>query len=263
MLKVQNLELVYNDVINAVKSSSLEVPEGQIVTLLGPNGAGKTSLLRAVAGILRSHDAEITGGQVYLGDIKISGLSPEEIFKQGIFLIPEGGGLFEDLTTQENLRIGIKNASGSQVKEGIEKVWNWFPNLEKRANIRAGYLSGGEQQMLALGRAILVKPKILMLDEPSLGLAPLIVEELFAFIKRLNSEEGISILLIEQNARKALEVASYGYIMENGKIVFDAPAAELVQDKEIQEFYLGTGKEAKRRNYREVKHFKRKKRWLS
>ena len=263
MLKVQNLELVYNDVINAVKSSSLEVPEGRIVTLLGPNGAGKTSLLRAVAGILRSHDAEITGGQVYLRDIKISGLSPEQIFKQGIFLIPEGGGLFEDLSTQENLRIGFKNASGTQVKEGIEKVWNWFPNLEKRANIRAGYLSGGEQQMLALGRALLVKPRILMLDEPSLGLAPLIVEELFAFIKRLNSEEGISILLIEQNARKALEVASYGYIMENGKIVFDAPAAELVQDKEIQEFYLGTGKEAKRRNYREIKHFKRKKRWLS
>lgn len=262
MLKVENIELVYNDVINAVKSSSLQVSEGQIVTLLGPNGAGKTSLLRAISGILRSQNAEITSGQIYMGDTKISGLEPEAIFKQGIFLIPEGGGLFEDLTTQENLQIGL-NTRSSQADEGIEKIWSWFPNLKERANIRAGYLSGGEQQMLALGRAMLIKPKLLMLDEPSLGLAPLIVEELFTFIKRLNAEEGMSILLVEQNARKALEVASYGYVMENGKIVFDAPAVDLVKDKEIQEFYLGAGKETKKRSYRDVKHFKRKKRWLS
>lgn len=263
MFKVQNLEVVYNDVIYAVKSSSVVVPDGKIVALLGPNGAGKTTILRAIAGILKSQAGEITGGEIELDGKVLNKVSPELIRASGVYLVPEGGGLFEDLTAEENLRLGLLGATGTEAREGLARAWEWFPNLKRRSKVRAGYLSGGEQQMLALARVRLAKPKILMLDEPSLGLAPLIVEELFSYIKRLNAEQGISILLVEQNAASALGIADYGYIMENGKIVMDAPASELIQDKEVREFYLGLGASASKRSYRDVKHYKRKKRWLS
>ncbi|TDA69707.1 MAG: ABC transporter ATP-binding protein [Clostridia bacterium] len=262
MLSIENIEVVYDEVIYAVKGVSVKVPDGQIVTLLGPNGAGKTSILRAMSGILKSREGEITGGNIFLDGQSIAGHPPEKVRRAGIYLIPEGGGLFEDLTVEENLRLGLLHSRGDQA-DGLGKAWEWFPVLQQRAWVRAGYLSGGEQQMLALARALLARPKVLMLDEPSLGLAPLIVDELFGFIRKINEEEGISILLIEQNARRALAIASYGYIMENGKIVLDAPAGELLQDKEVKEFYLGFGQGSKRRSYRDVKHYKRTKRWLS
>lgn len=261
MLQVENLEVVYDNVIFAVKGVSIKVEEGKVVAALGPNGSGKTTMLRAIAGILKSQEGEITGGNVRFQGHDLSKLPPEKIRTLGLSLIPEHGGLFGDLTTEENLRLGA--ASVGRKSASLDKVWEWFPRLHERAKVRAGYLSGGEQQMLALGRVLLAKPKLLMLDEPSLGLAPTIVQELFSFIKRLNKEEGVTILLVEQNAALTLGIADYGYILENGRIVLDGKSTDLLADKEVRQYYLGLGQESQRRSYRDAKHYKTRKRWLS
>lgn len=264
MLMVENLEVVYDEVISAVKGVSLELPPGQIVTVLGPNGSGKTSVLRAIAGVLKSQEGEITGGTIQFEGRRIDGEPPERISRLGIMLIPEGGGLFEDLTVQEHLQLVL--VAGQRREDGqrdLQQVWEWFPGLKERLKTRAGYLSGGEQQMLALARALLIKPKVLLMDEPSLGLAPRVVMELFGFLERLNREEGVAILLVEQNAAMALAIADHGYILENGRIVLDGPAQELLHDKEVRHYYLGVGQEGKKRSYRDAKHYKTRKRWLS
>lgn len=261
MLEVENLEVVYDNVISAVKGISIKVEEGNVVAALGPNGSGKTTMLRAIAGILKSQEGEITGGKVRFEGHDLSKLPPEKIRNLGLSLIPEHGGLFGDLTTEENLRLGA--VSGGHKGVSLDKVYEWFPRLHERAKVRAGYLSGGEQQMLALGRVLLAKPRMLMLDEPSLGLAPSVVQDLFSFIQRLNKEEGVTILLVEQNAALTLGIADYGYILENGRIVLDGASKELLADKEIRQYYLGLGQESQRRSYRDTKHYKTRKRWLS
>ncbi|MDT3700926.1 MAG: ABC transporter ATP-binding protein [Thermincola sp.] len=261
MLQVENLEVVYDDVIYAVKGVSINVEEGKVMAALGPNGSGKTTMLRAIAGILKSQEGEVTGGNIRFNDHDLTKIPPEKIYSLGLSLIPEHGGLFSDLTTEENLRLGA--ASVGRQGASLDKVWEWFPRLHERAKVRAGYLSGGEQQMLAMGRALLSKPKLLMLDEPSLGLAPTVVKELFSFIQRLNKEEGVTILLVEQNASLTLGIADYGYILENGRIVLDGTAKDLLADKEVRQYYLGLGQESQRRSYRDAKHYKTRKRWLS
>lgn len=261
MLRLENLEVVYDGVIFAVKGVSIHVPEGKVVAALGPNGSGKTTTLRAIAGILKSQEGEVTGGTIRFEGRDINKLPPEKIHGLGLSLIPEHGGLFSDLTVEENLRLGA--ASAGRKGAGLDKVWEWFPWLQKRARVRAGYLSGGEQQMLAMGRVLLAKPRLLMLDEPSLGLAPTIVKELFSFIQRLNKEEGVTILLVEQNAALTLGIADYGYILENGRIVLTGTATDLLADKEIRQYYLGLGQQSERRSYRDAKHYKTRKRWLS
>lgn len=262
MLDVQNLEVVYDRVIFAVKGVSIRVPEGQIVAILGPNGSGKTTILRAVAGILKSQKGDVTYGKISFDGQTTTGLPPHRIRQKGLCLLPERGGLFDELTVEENLKLGGILGSSGNWPQGLEKAWTWFPRLRERRHLRSGYLSGGEQQMLALARALLSRPRLLMLDEPSLGLAPMIVDEIFRSIKRLNEEEKISILMVEQNAARALGLASYAYILENGKTVMDGPSKELAADKEIKEFYLGVGGQGKR-NYQNIKHYKRRKRWLS
>lgn len=261
MLQVENLEVVYDNVIFAVKGVSVKVAEGNIVAVLGPNGSGKTTMMRAIAGILKSQEGEITGGSIRFEGRDITKMPPEKIYKLGLSLIPEHGGLFSDLTTEENLRLAA--AAVGRKDTTLDKVWEWFPRLKERARIRSGYLSGGEQQMLALGRVLLAKPRLLMLDEPSLGLAPTVVQELFSFIQRMNREEGVTILLVEQNAALTLGIADYGYILENGRIVLDGPGPELLADKEVRQYYLGLGQESQRRSYRQAKHYKTRKRWLS
>ncbi len=263
MLEVQNLEVVYDRVIFAVKGVSIKVPEGGIVAVLGPNGSGKTTILRAVAGILKSQKGDITFGQVKFDGQSIADLPPDQIRRLGLCLLPERGGIFDELTVDENLRLGAILGPSGDFQNRLEKAWDWFPRLKDRRKIRSGYLSGGEQQMLALARVLLARPRFLMLDEPSLGLAPIIVDEIFAFIKRLNAEENISVLIVEQNAARALSIASYAYVLENGKTVLDGGTSDLLKDKEIKEFYLGIGGEGTRRNYRNIKHYKRRKRWLS
>lgn len=260
MLQVENLEVVYDDVIYAVKGVSIKVEEGKVVAALGPNGSGKTTMLRAIAGILKSQDGEVTGGNIRFAGHDLIKYPPEKIRNLGLSLIPEHGGLFSDLTTEENLRLG---ATAGRKSASLDKVWEWFPRLHERAKVRAGYLSGGEQQMLALGRVLLSKPRLLMLDEPSLGLAPTVVQELFSFIQRLNKEEGVTILLVEQNAALTLGIADNGYILENGRIVLDGAAKDLLADKEVRQYYLGLGQESQKRSYRDAKHYKTRKRWLS
>lgn len=264
MLKVNNIEVVYNKVILVLKGISLEVPEGQIVALLGANGAGKTTTLKAITGILETQNGELKGGSIEFMGKPIQACDPDRIVKLGITMVPEGRKVFEDLTVQENLQIGAHSRSDRRkIKKDIEKVLEYFPVLAERKNQLAIFLSGGEQQMLVIGRALMSRPKLMMLDEPSLGLAPLLVREIFRIIERINREEKTSILLIEQNARLALQFSQYGYIMENGKIVLDGPCANLMENEDVKEFYLGMSEAAQKKSYAEVKHYKRRKRWLS
>lgn len=263
MLQVTNLEVVYDEIIYAVKGVSLRLDQGGIVAVLGPNGSGKTSILRAIAGILKSQEGAITGGAIEYAGKRLNRLPPERIARLGLTLIPEGGGLFEDLTVQEHLQLALATSGRPEARSDLQRVWSWFPRLKDRLQTRAGYLSGGEQQMLALARVLLVRPAVLLMDEPCLGLAPLVVRELFGFLKRLNEEEKVSVLLVEQNAAMALSIASYGYVLENGRVVLDGPASQLLQDREVREYYLGTGQRERKRNYREAKHYKTRKRWLS
>jgi branched-chain amino acid transport system ATP-binding protein len=264
MLEVKNLEIVYNNVIRVVRGISFQVPQQGIVALLGSNGAGKSTVLKAISNILDLEDGEITEGNIQFKGTRIDGLPPEKIVKLGIVQVPESRGIFDDLTTLENLRVGsyVRSDRG-EVREGVETVFDYFPALRERQSLLAGYLSGGEQQMLAISRALMTKCVLLMLDEPSLGLAPQFTKEIFRILLRINKEEGTSILLVEQNARIALSISSYGYIMENGKIVLDGPSDKLYDNEDVKEFYLGLTELGAEKSYRNVKHYKRRKRWLS
>ncbi|MBW7851595.1 MAG: ABC transporter ATP-binding protein [Rhodospirillales bacterium] len=260
LLSVNNIEVVYDDVILVLRGVSLEVPEGEIVTLLGPNGAGKSTTLKAISGLLQTEDGEVTRGSITFMGENIANRPPEQIVRQGIFQVMEGRRIVEDMTVIENLRLGAYTRRDSGVRQDIDMVFNFFPRLKERTGL-AGYLSGGEQQMLAIGRALMAKPKMILLDEPSMGLSPMLVKEVFGIIRQLNQELGITILLVEQNARMALTAASYGYIMESGKIVLDGSQAELVNNEDVKEFYLGGGGE-ERKSFKNLKSYKRRKRWL-
>ena len=263
-LVINNLEIVFNNVILVLKGISLEVPEGGVVALLGANGAGKTTTLKAVSGLLDYENGEITDGSIEFRGRKINGESPEEIVALGISHVPEGRHIFTDLTVSENILAGAhtrKDKAG--IKADHTKVVEYFPILGKRSNQRALFLSGGEQQMLSIARAVMSRPKIMMLDEPSLGLAPLVVKEIFAILEEINNDESTALLIVEQNAKLALELSRYGYIMENGKVVLDGKSEKLKENEDVREFYLGITEESKRKRYSEVKHYKRRKRWLS
>jgi branched-chain amino acid transport system ATP-binding protein len=260
LLVVNNVEVIYDEVILVLRGLSIEVPEGKIVALLGSNGAGKSTTLKAVSGLLPSERGEITDGSITFDGRDITRMDAAERVKTGLSLCMEGRHVFEHLTVHENLTAGAYARGGAQ-SEDYELVYTYFPKLSDMRSRVAGYLSGGEQQMLAIGRAMMARPRLLMLDEPSLGLAPLLVQEIFGYIKNLNAEQGITVLVIEQNARRALEVADHGYILEQGRIVLEGPAAELTENPDVKEFYLGLG-ESGQKSYRNVKHYKRRKRWL-
>lgn len=262
MLKVENLEVVYQDVILVLRGISFEVGEGDIIALLGSNGSGKTTVLRSITGLLDVQNGDITKGQIFFNDENISEMKPSDIVELGIAQVLEGRRIFSELTVTENLKLGGHTAS-RDIKQNIDNVFDMFPLLAPRAKDVAGYLSGGEQQMLAIGRALMSNPKCLLLDEPSLGLAPKLVEQIKNFIVEIN-KQGVSVLLVEQNANMALSIASHGYIMETGNIVMDNTPEKLLQDEDVREFYLGLNAEGtKRKSFRDVKHYKRKKRWLS
>jgi branched-chain amino acid transport system ATP-binding protein len=264
MLSVNNIQVVYNDVIMVLKGISLEVPDGSVVALLGANGAGKTTTLKAISGILPYQNGEVEEGDISYDGRPITRLGPDAIVRLGISLVPEGRRVFDDLTVAENLRIGAHSRrDGSGAKHDFDMVMDLFPQLRKRAKQRSLLLSGGEQQMLAIGRALMARPKVLMLDEPSLGLAPLLVTEIFQILGRINREQGTSILLVEQNALIALNFATYGYIMENGKIVLDGTSEALMENEDVKEFYIGITEDLEKKSYADVKHYKRRKRWLS
>jgi branched-chain amino acid transport system ATP-binding protein len=264
MLTINNIEVVYDKVILVLKGVSLNVGKGTITTLLGANGAGKTTTLKAVSGVLRTERGEVTKGSIQLGDRRIDGMRPFDVTYLGIAQVFEGRRVFEHLTTEENLIAGghVLREKG-KVREGIELVYTYFPRLKERRNQQSGYLSGGEQQMLAIGRALMSRPTVMLLDEPSLGLAPMLVEEIFGIVRKLVTDEKLSVLLVEQNAAMALEVAEHGYVMENGRIVLEGSAASLRENSDIREFYLGLNEVGSRKSYRDVKHYKRRKRWLS
>jgi branched-chain amino acid transport system ATP-binding protein len=261
VLEINNIEVIYEDVILVLRGLSLSVPEGEIVALLGSNGAGKSTTLKSVAGLLPSEHGEVTQGNIVYQGRRITRANPAEIVKMGISMVMEGRRVFEHLTVHENLQTGAYTRR-SGVAQDLDLVYEFFPRLKDRRNQQAGYLSGGEQQMLAIGRSLMSKPKLMMLDEPSLGLAPLLVEEIFGRVKSLNKEIGTTVLLVEQNARRALQIANHAYVMENGRIVLEGPAAELASNPDVQEFYLGLSEGGARKSYREVKHYKRRKRWL-
>ena len=262
ILQAENLEVVYHSVVKVLRGVSLEVKRGQIVALLGPNGAGKTTTLRAMTGLLFVHEGQITKGKVTFNGQNIKGKGPSDLVSQGLAQVMEGRRIFSDLTVEENLLAGaFSRKDRLKISEDIEAFFERFPILGQRRSQAAGYLSGGEQQMLAIARALICKPRLLLLDEPSLGLAPKIVTDVMGLIRDIRSE-GVSILLVEQNAKVALELADHAFVMENGKVVLDGPAETLKNDKDVQEFYMGMGAGG-RRNYREVKHYRRRKRWLS
>jgi branched-chain amino acid transport system ATP-binding protein len=240
------------------------VPDGKIISLLGANGAGKTTTLKAISGVLYTELGEVTDGSIEFNNTRIDGKAPEEIVQMGIVQVMEGRRMFEHLTVEENLRVGAYSRKDrNAILRDLESVYHYFPRLKDLRGHVSGYLSGGERQMLVMGRALLANPKVMLLDEPSLGLSPLLVREIFGIIKRINKEEGTSILLVEQNAKIALSTSDYGYIMENGRVVLDGPSPKLKENEDIKEFYLGLSQVGKRKSYREVKHYRRRKRWLS
>jgi branched-chain amino acid transport system ATP-binding protein len=262
LLTLNNVEVIYDDVILVLRGLSLSVPEGKIVALLGSNGAGKSTTLKAVSGLLPTEHGEVTDGSILFNGRNITHLDAAERVKLGLSLCMEGRHVFEHLTVEENLISGAYFRGRIDTRADLDEVYALLPKLgDMRARI-AGYLSGGEQQMLAIGRALMAKPKLLMLDEPSLGLAPLLVKEIFGFIRRINEEMGLTVLVIEQNARRALEVAHHGYIMEQGRIVLEGSAQDLQENPDVKEFYLGLGDSGTRKSFRDVKHYKRRKRWL-
>ena len=262
VLSLKNVQVLYDRAIEAVRDVSLDVPAGAIVALLGSNGAGKSTILKAISGVLEQEDGEIVNGSVHLDSAQISGRSPREIVRAGLLQVPEARALFATLTVEENLLMGGFTRARAECAETIEQIYTLFPRVKERRSQISGYLSGGEQQMVAVGRALMGRPRVLMLDEPSLGLAPQIVDAIFEALVALNRDSGLTILLVEQNARLALEVASYGYILENGRIVLDGRSEKLRANGDVQEFYLGFSA-GERKSMRDVKHYKRRKRWLS
>jgi branched-chain amino acid transport system ATP-binding protein len=263
MLEVANLEVVYNDVILVLRGLSIEVRDGQIVALLGANGSGKTTTLRAITGLLDFHEGDITKGSITFDDERIDKKDPSWIVRAGISQVLEGRRIFVEMSVDDNLRAGgYTNRKRSSAQDAYDRVMELFPALQSRRKDTAGYLSGGEQQMLAIGRALMVDPELLILDEPSLGLAPKLVQQIRDIIVDINTQ-GTSVLLIEQNASMALSIADYGYIMEVGRVVMDGDPTKLLEDEDVQEFYLGLHGEGDRKSFRDVKHYKRRKRWLS
>ncbi len=264
LLDVNNIEVIYDHVILVLKGVSLSVPEGGIVALLGANGAGKTTTLKAISNLLRAERGEVTKGSIELGGERVQALTPNDLVKRGVIQVMEGRHCFEHLTVEENLLTGAYTRGGDRVgiQQDLEMVYGYFPRLKERRGSQAGYTSGGEQQMTAIGRALMSRPKMILLDEPSMGLAPQLVEQIFEIVKRINEEEGVSILLAEQNTNVALKYARYGYILENGRVVLDGEASALRENEDVKEFYLGLSG-SDRRSYRDVKHYKRRKRWLS
>jgi branched-chain amino acid transport system ATP-binding protein len=263
VLTVKNIEVVYDDVILVLKGLSLHVPAGQIVALLGSNGAGKSTTLKAVSGLLESEDGEVTDGTIELEGQRIDRLPPEEVVRRGVFQVMEGRRVFEDLTVEENIVMGgytRRDRAGLRRDQAL--CYDYFPRLRERRRELAGYLSGGEQQMLAISRALMARPRLILLDEPSLGLAPLLVAEIFRIIRRINEEEKTTFLLVEQNARLALSIAHYGYIMEGGRIVLDGEPAKLAANEDVKDFYLGGGA-GERKSFRNLKSYRRRKRWIS
>jgi len=264
MLSVKNIEIVYNDVIKVVRGVSFSVPDHTIVSLLGSNGAGKSTVLKAISNILDLEDGELVNGSIEFDGERIDGMAPERTVALGIVHVPEGRGIFDDLTLMENLRVGAYVRSDApQIRRDLERVLDYFSVLRGRLFQMAGYLSGGEQQMLAIGRSLMTRCRVLMSDEPSLGLAPQVAAEIFRILRRIPEETGSAVLLVEQNAHMALKISSYGYIMENGKIVLDGSAEELIANEDVKEFYLGLTEVGTKKSYRDVKHYKKRKRWLS
>lgn len=264
LLYVNNIEVIYDRFILVLKGVSLKVPKGGIVTLLGANGAGKSTTLKAISGLLHGERGEVTKGSIEFMGERIDNKDPADIVRLGIVQVMEGRRIFEHLTPDENLLTGAcTRGNGQSLKEDIERVYTYFPKLAERRRSKGGYLSGGEQQMLAIGRALMARPRLMLLDEPSLGLGPLLVEEIYEIIGRINREEGVTILLVEQNATLALDFAEYGYVMETGRVVMDGDSEKLKGNEDIKEFYLGLSGVGKRKSYKEVKHYKRRKRWLA
>ncbi len=264
MLKLNNIEVVYSDVILVLRGISLEVGKGQIVSLLGANGAGKSTTLKAISGLLLSQDGAVTRGSIEFDGVRIDKLPADEIVRMGIVQVLEGRPLFEHLTVEENLMTGsVSRTDGNAaIRDTLDMVYTYFPRLKDFRNRTSGYLSGGEQQMVVIGRALMAKPRLMLLDEPSLGLAPLLVQQIFEIIRRVNEEAGVSLLVVEQNANIALKTAEHAYVMENGRIVLDGSAEDLSKNADIREFYLGLSSVGERKSYRDVKHYKRRKRWL-
>ena len=263
LLELNNVEVRYDEVILVLRGLSLQVKEGQIAALLGSNGAGKTTVLEATSGLLDIEDGKVTDGTIHFAGNEIQGHSADRIVRDGIFQVVEGRHVFEHLTVHENLVAGAyTRRDRSSITRDMDRVYDYFPQLADRQKQWAGYLSGGEQQMLAVGRALMARPRMLLLDEPSLGLAPVLVRGIFDIIKRINDEEGTTILLVEQNARLALSISDYAYVMEGGRVVLEGTSKEMVENEDVREFYLGLG-EVGRRSYRDVKHYRRRKRWLS
>ncbi len=262
MLKLNNVEVTYLNVIRVLHGVSLEVPDAAIVAILGANGAGKTTTLKAISGLLHIEEGEVTDGSIQWNGERIDKKSAEDIAKLGIVQALEGRRVFGHLTAEENLIVGGYHRDRASLHRDMEMVYHYFPRLKQLRKNIAGYLSGGEQQQLVIGRAIMSAPKLMMLDEPSLGLAPLLVEEIYEIIKRFNTEQKTTILLVEQNVRIALSVADYGYVMENGRVVLDGTATFLANNEDVKEFYMGLSAMGQKKSYREVKHYKRRKRWL-
>ncbi len=264
MLSVNNIEVIYDHVILVLKGVSLEVPEQGIVALLGANGAGKTTTLKAISNLLRAERGDITKGSIEFQGKRIDALTPAQLVQQGVIQVMEGRHCFEHLTVEENLLTGAytRRDGSAAIQRDLELVYSYFPRLKSRSRAQAGYTSGGEQQMVAIGRALMSRPKMILLDEPSMGLAPQLVEEIFENVERLNKEEGVTFLLAEQNTNIALRYADHGYILENGRVVLDGTAAELRENTDVKEFYLGIS-EGERINFRDVKHYRRRKRWLT
>jgi branched-chain amino acid transport system ATP-binding protein len=264
LLSVKNIEVIYDHVILVLKGVSLAVPEEGIVALLGANGAGKSTTLKAISGLLRTERGLVTKGAIeFLGE-PIHARDPSEVVRRGIVQVMEGRRVFEHLTVEENLLAGAyTQRGGARVRQDLDLVYEYFPRLRERRPVPAGYISGGEQQMLAIGRALMAHPRLMLLDEPSMGLAPLLVAEIFEIVGRLNREEKVAVLLAEQNAAMALRVAQYAYVMENGRIVLDGDRKGIAENEDIKEFYLGLSGVGQRKSYRDVKHYRRRKRWLS
>ena len=264
LISVKNIEVIYDRVILVLKGVSLEVPEKGIVALLGANGAGKTTTLKAISNLLRAERGEVTKGSIVFKGERVDALTPSDLVTRGVTQVMEGRHCFGHLTVEENLLTGAytRRDGRSAIQNDLEKVYEYFPRLKVRRTGLAGYISGGEQQMTAVGRALMAKPSAILLDEPSMGLAPTLVEEIFEIIKRLNLQEQVTILLAEQNTNMALRYSQYGYILENGRVVMDGVAKDLLQNEDVKEFYLGVSGE-KRKSFRDVKHYRRRKRWLA
>jgi len=264
MLRLNNIEVIYHNVILVLKGVSLEVAPGKIVALLGANGAGKTTTLKAISGLLKTEVGDVTDGSIEFEGERIDRKNPEEIVKLGIVQVMEGRRLFDHLTVEENLMASAYvTGDGARLKQDLDSVYEYFPKLKSLRRSTAGYLSGGEQQMLVIGSSLMIHPKVVLLDEPSLGLSPLLVREIFDIVRKINAEEQTALLLVEQNVMAALAIADHGYVMENGRVVLDGPADKLRDNEDIKEFYLGLSQVGEKKSYREVKHYRRRKRWLA